>query len=80
MELGKVTSIKLARGINLDRYQVSTRNGEEAAIYAIISQMLLWLRQNSHTSVLRVRSSSMLINKIVYFSSKELNLNITRGW
>lgn len=77
--LGEISSITLKK-INLRNYKIRNLAQEELASYNIISEALGWIKDSGYTRVLSSKSISMLVNKIVYFSSRDLGLKITRGW
>ncbi len=76
------------RSANIDLYKHKIHNwfDEQQAIFSVESQILQWLKDNGEDKdVLGNRSSSLLINKLIYFISERLektnpSLVISRGW
>lgn len=71
---------KYIKNIDLTNYSIKNVEDERSATYNLMSQMLFWMKENGYYKLLSQPSSSMIINKIVYFASKELNLRIGSGW
>lgn len=72
--------------INLYKTDTWLRQKEQNAVLEILGQIRGWLEKENLTNIiLRNRSSSILINKLVYFSSvniskKNQKLQISGGW
>jgi hypothetical protein len=72
--------------IDLHKHKIRRWFDEQQAIFSIESQILQWLKDaGDEKAVLGTRSSSLLINKLMYFISERLektnpSLVISRGW